>query len=185
MSKKINPIVNYDDNKQAHTIELNNKMVVLKLEPFNTDVDMDEYTVIHFHNIMGEILTCSVALNRIGVLLAEIEQLVSESKLDNDIYYAQKSESVRKEMIRLGQKPTEATVESSIFISPEYKVKKQYYIKMQKNRDIINSFYWALKDKSTKLDKISDKLRPEEFEKDLVEEKINGVIIKVFNKAIK
>lgn len=177
--------VEQDDNIQKHTIELATKMVVLKLEPFDTDVDMDEYTKIHFHNIMGEILTCSVALNRVGVLLAETEQMVSESKLDNDIYYAQKSEEIRKEMIRLSQKPTEATVESAILISPEYKVKKQMFIKLQKSRDIVNSFYWALKDKSSKLDKISDKLRPDEFEKDLIEEKINGVMIKVFNKAIK
>ena len=67
---------------------------------------------------------------------------------------------------------------------PKYKVKQLNLIKIQKNRDMINSWYWAIKSKDEKLNKISEKLRPEDFESDLLEEKINGVLMKSFKKTI-
>lgn len=182
------------DSYERTTIQLKNKVIVLILEPFDTDVDMDDFTKIHYHNIMGEILTCSVALNRIGNLLAEFEALLSESQLDFDIFYAHQEEKFRKDLVRKvvgmrgGEKlenPTNTEIEYAIQRTPEFKAKKMHMISLVKNRDIIKSFYWAVHSKNTKLEKISEKLRPDEFEKDLIEEKINGVYLRVFEKAAK
>lgn len=176
------------------TIELKKSIIVLSLEQFDTDVNMDEFTKIQHHNIFGEILTCSVALNRIGNMLAQYDELLAEAKLDFDIFYAQTIEKKRKELTFTTDgpkggtkidKPTKDEVENAVLVSPEYKAKKLNLIKIEKNRNIINSFYWSTKSKDEKLNKLSEKLRPEEFERDIVEGKINGVMLKKVAKAIK
>lgn len=175
-------------------MELPNSMVQLTLGEFDTDIDTDELTQIHFHNIMGEILTSSLLMNRIGNTKAEFENLLSETKLDFDIQSAHIKEKKRKELTldtldSKGQpkisKPTVDEVENAYLMSPDYKVMKQKVFKAQKNLAYIDSLYWAIKDKCDKIQKLSEKLRPEEFEKDLVEERINGVMIKLQGKSIK
>lgn len=175
------------------TIELKNRIVVLSLTPLDTDTNMDEFTTIHYHNIMGEILTCSTALNRAGNMLADYDSILSEAKLDFEIFEAQMHEEKRRALtfettdakgsIKIN-KPTVDDINAAIIRSPEYKVKQLNLIKIQKNRDMINSWYWAIKSKDEKLNKISEKLRPEDFESDLLEEKINGVLMKSFKKTI-
>jgi hypothetical protein len=181
------------DNIQKVTIELKTKVIVLSLEPLDTDTNMDDFCKIQYHNIMGEILTCSVALNRVGNMLAEMDEILAESKLDFEIFYAQQQEKQRKSLtfqIDLPKggtkvdKPTKDEVENAVMLTPEYKVKKLNLIKLQKNQSIINSWYWSIKSKDSKLEKISEKLQPTEFEKDILEGKINGVMLKKVNKEI-
>lgn len=175
------------------TIEFKDKIIVLSFEPFDTDINIDEFTQIHFYNIMCEILTASVALNRIGIMLAEYNQILSEANLDFDIFYAQQFEKFQKDLMRLvvtsrserNEKPSSTEIDQAIIRTPEYKIKRMNVINIKRNKEIIESFYWAVQDKCKKLQHISDKLRPEEFEKDIVEEKINGIVIKKVNKAIK
>ncbi len=181
--------------KESVTIELGkDKLAVLTLTPFDTDIDVDDLTIIHHHNIIGEILTCPVLLNRIGNLLAEVEALLAHAKIDFEIFFAQKEEHFRKEMTNTYinsrgtnkvEPPTNTAVEMAIIRTLDWKVKKKHIITLQKNRDIVNSWYWAIKDKSDKVNKISDKLRPEEFEKEILEGTINGIQIKVQEKSVK
>lgn len=180
--------------KEQFSIELKNKIVILSITPFDTDIDVDLVTSIHYHNIMGEILTCSALLNRVGNLLAEIDELVSDSKLDFDLFKAQMEEEKRKELtfdstdskgnIKVN-KPTVSEIDSAIIRSPKYKVKKKNMFRLQKERDYINSLYWAVKDKAEKVQKLTEKIRPEDFEKEIVEESVNGIMIKLIDKAIK
>lgn len=180
--------------KEKISIELPNKMVVLTLEPFDTDVDMDDYTTIHHHNKVGEILTCSTALNRLGNLLADVEALLAEKELNFDIWYSQQEEHFRKALVkeitgmRGGVKIEPATnteIDHAIKRMKEYKVQMIDIITCKKNKEYIKSFYWAVHGKNARLENISATLRPEEFEKEIVEEKINGVMIKLKEKAIK
>jgi hypothetical protein len=176
------------------TVELGKgKIVLLTLTPFS-EIDVDDITRIHYNNVMGEILTCPVLLNRIGNLLAEADNILAEAKLDLEIYYAQKEEELRKEHTtrytnsrarEVIEKPGSTEVEQMIYRTPQYAVKKKHVLKLQKQRDIINSLYWAVKDKSDKVSRISDKLRPEEFEKDIIDETINGILIKTKKRSIK
>lgn len=178
------------DNREKTTLELKDKIVVLTCESWDTDIDMDDMLKIDHHNIYAEIITVSVAINRVGNLLANMTELVAENKLDFDIFMAQKKEEVRKELSVPDDKgkiykATIDEIDSIIIRKQEYKVKKQKSITLQKNWDIINSYYWAMQSKANKLEKLSEKLRPEEFEHEIVQEKINGVMIQKFNKAIK
>lgn len=168
-------------------------MVVLTLTPFDSDIDADEVTKIQHHNIIGEILTFPVVMNRIGNLKAEMEQALSETKLDFAIFEASQQEKKRKELTfntadskgnPKVDKPTKDEVENAVLISPEYKVKKKNLIEVQKNLGYIESLYWAAKDKSVKLDTLSAKMKPEEFEKEILEETINGIMIKSAKKVI-
>jgi hypothetical protein len=182
------------DTRESISIELPNKVVVLKLTTFDTDIDTDALTQIQYHNIMGEILTSSTALNRVGNLQAEIDNLVNAAKLDFEIFYAQQSAKKRKELtfeepgpkgVVKVNKPTVAEVEEAVITCPEYKVMKQRQINLVKSKAYVDSLYWSLKDKCDKVNKLTDKLRPEEFEKELLEDTINGVMITLKPKAIK
>lgn len=182
-----------NDSESIITFELGDRIVILKLQSFD-EIDTDEVTKIQYHNIMGELLTCSAVLNRIGNLMALADEALAESKLDFDIYYAQKYEELMKEMTtkyinsrdrEVTEKPSSTELEQRIIRTPEYKVKKKNVIRLQKQKDIINSLYWAVKSKDDKLNKLTDKLRPEEFEKEIIEGEINGILIKLQTKAIK
>lgn len=181
-------------NKEKHTIHLENKIVVLTFTPFDSDVDVDELTKIHYHNMMGEVLTCSVLLNRVGILLAEMDEYLSNAKLRMEIFLAQQEEIQRAALAfettdskgnTKVKTPTVSEVEAAIKRSNQYRDKKIKLNKVQKERDFVNSLYWAVKDKSEKVNKLTDKIIPEEMENNIVEEKINGVMIKLREKAIK
>jgi hypothetical protein len=183
-----------NQDKDKFVIELENKVVVLSINPFDADLDVDELTKIHYHNILGEVLTCSVLLNRVGNLLAEVNANLSESKLDFEIFSAQMQEEKRKTLTFTDvdskgnekvSKPTVAEVENSVTRTPQYKVKKKNIIRLQKEVDYVNSLYWAVKDKCEKVNKLTEKIRPEDFENEILEESINGIMVKVKNKLIK
>lgn len=175
-------------------IELPNKMVTLTLTQFDTDIDADELTNIQYHNIIGEILTFPVIMNRIGNLRADMEQIYAEAKLDFEIFEAHEQEKQRKALtfsvedlkgkVKI-DKPTKDEVENAVLISAAYKVKKLELFKIQRNLGYVESLFWAAKSKDSKLDTLSAKLKPEEFENEILEGSINGVMIKVSNKSIK
>lgn len=175
------------------TIELPTKMVVLTLTAFDTDIDADEIANIQYHNIIAEILTFPVIMNRVGNLKADMENIVAETKLDFDIFEASHQEKKRKELTFTTQdakgnpkvdKPTKDEVENAVLMSPEYKVMKKKLFQAQKNLGYIESLYWAAKSKDDKLRAFSEKLKPEEFEKEILEGSINGVMIKTSKKSI-
>ncbi len=181
-------------NEENLTIQLENKIVVIKILPFDTDIDVSELTRIHHHNMIGEILTCSVLLNRVGNLLADMEEHLSQSKLDFEIFMANQKEKKRKELTveiidskgkTKFDKPTLDEVDNAVFITPEYKIKRKNIIRIQKEFAYINSLYWSVKSKDDKLNKLSEKIKPEDFEKEIIEGVINGVMIRSFNKEIK
>lgn len=169
------------------------KVVVLTLTPF-LEIDTDDITKIHHHNIVGEMLTCPVLLNRIGNLLAEADSMLAHAKLDLEMFYAQKEEELRKEHTMtyvnsrqrtVIEKPGSTEVEQMIKRVAEYSVKFKYILKLQKQRDMVNALYWAVKDKSEKVNRISAKLKPEDFEKELLEDTVNGILIKIKDASIK
>lgn len=188
MAKNTNP------NQEKIVLELPNKMVVLVLTNHDTDIDADQLTNTQSHNIIGEILTFPVIMNRIGNLKADMENILAETKLDFQIFEAQKQEEQRKKLTFSDDsgpkgttkvnKPTKDEVENAVLMTTEYRVKKQHLFKIQRNLAYVESLYWAAKDKSDKLNIMSAKLQPTEFEKEILECVINGVMIQVRSKSI-
>lgn len=170
---------------EALIIELKNKMVVLRTLPFDTDIDVDEILKIDYHNLVGEILTFPVLLNRIANLKAEMQNIVNESEVDVRVFEAQLTEEKRKDITNKGGKGTIAEIEAAVRLDSRYRIKKNDFYAKQKNLDYLDSLYWAAQSKMNLLNKISDKIRPEEFEQELLEDVVNGVFIKATKKAIR
>jgi hypothetical protein len=165
-----------------------NKMAVLVVEAFDGDVDIERILKIDYANLLGEILTFPVVFNRIANMKAEMGNIVAENKLDLDIFEAQLYEEHRGRLAASSDKtkgPSIKDVESSVMRDPKLSLKKKSFYTMQKNFEYLDSLYWSAKSKDQKLNVLSEKITPEEFEKELVEGSINGVMIKMKNKAIK
>lgn len=162
----------------------NGKLAVLTLQPFETDINVDDILRIDYGNIMGEILTFPLIFNRIANLKAELDNIVADSKIDVEIFEAQLRQEYRHSMIAASQKPTIDTVNDAVLMDTRYKVKKNYHSKLLKDAAYLDALYWSAQSKDSKLNRISEKIRPEEFEKDLIEETINGIMIKMARKVL-
>jgi len=177
----------FDDDAEVIEFPLGNRTVMLKLTSFD-EIDTDEVTKIQYHNIIGELLTCSTVLNRLGNMVAAAEESLSRAKLSQEIFYAQEYAKVAKEGTtsyentkgrKVVEVPSTNKIEPVIKATPEYASKVKEVIRLQKQRDIINSLYWAVKSKDDKLNKLTDKIRPEDFDRELLEEEINGILIRI------
>lgn len=182
-------------NQEKIVIDLKNgKSAILSIIPFDTDIDTDNLTTIQHHNIMGEILTSSNLLNRVGNLKVEQENIVAEAELDLKIWEAGKEKEVRKKLTYETEpdtkgktktvSPTINEVDAELKTLPEYKIMHTNLLKLKKDMNILNAFYWAVKSKDDKLVKLSEKLVPGDFESHLVEGRINDVYIKIQKNVI-
>jgi hypothetical protein len=178
-----------NEKAEVVAIELSNKVVRLILTPFDTDVDIEDMLKVQPHNMYGEMVTISRLLNRVGNLKAEMNEILRESNLDFDIFHAQMLEEQRKKLTFTGadnkvKSPTVGEVDSAVIRLPQYKVKKQNIFKIQKNMEYIDSLYEAVKNKSFIVMKLSDKWKPDDFEKEIVEGSVNSCTIKFSKKSI-
>ena len=83
-----------------------------------------------------------------------------------------------------GKNPTVEMLNNAFVKTAVYKSMRDKLIKDQKTRDYINSVFWAVKDKS---DKINILFKSSEItsETELSEKRINGVLVKKMGKLIK
>ena len=163
---------------------LKNKIVILKLTPFQSEIDVQDLVNIDIHNIVGELLTFPVLLNRAGNLLADADRAVDESELNIEIKEAELYCKHRESLFKQTNKnPTEKEVNSMVILDEEYQQVRRGYMKAKQDKANINSFYWALQTKGSKLEILSGgRVKPEEFEAEIVEATINGIQIKVHQK---
>ena len=67
-------------------IHIGERDILLTSKDVIDELDMDQVTSIDPSNLYGEITTCSVLLNKIGLLKAEVESQYNFDKLNCDIY---------------------------------------------------------------------------------------------------
>lgn len=172
-------------------IELPTRSVKLILPEFDMDMDVDDILKIDYSNIIGELLTFPVIMNRIGVLKAEQEDVVRKSKFKLEIYEAQlrhqfyrtlattviTSTGINKGIEKL-KAPTEDQVTSKVLMDKTYQEKQEFHSQRMKDFSLLESWYWAAKSKDDNLKRISMHLKPEEFEKEILEGTVNGIMIK-------
>jgi len=182
------------ENQEKIVVNFGEKIVTLTLTAFDTDVDVDDMLKIDYSNVIGEVLTFPVLVNRIGILRAELENKVNEEKFDLEVYGAQLSEMFRKNKSTTqtdsgGNKrvktPTIQELENSVLLDSGYQLRKKRLFRIMKEYQFVDSLYWSAKDKSKKLDYCSASIKPEDFENEIVSGSINGVMIKVHEKLIK
>lgn len=184
--------------KNEKIISLPNKIIVLTWDE-DYDIDTDDILKIDVSNIFGEAVTFPVILNRLGIILAEIDDALRRQNFDLEKVDAELNKERAKaydrafEELKITNKsPTVVQCENRakddskvLEREQERRLVKMKLLDVQKDRDIINSLYWSAKSKDDKLNKLTEKLKPIDFEDNLVEGKINNVMIKCTEKLIK
>ena len=180
-----------DNNKVA--IEMGDKMIVLTIQPFDADIDVEMLLQIDYSNVIGELITFSVVFNRIGVLRADMEEIVANKRLETKVFEAQLQETIRnnlsvatedsKGVVKVKQ-PTAAQIENLMLLDKGYQVISKNYIKAQKDLAVIQALYDSARSKDFKLNKFAERIQPSEFEKEIMEGTINNVMIRQQKKMI-
>jgi hypothetical protein len=78
--------------------------------------------------------------------------------------------------------PTVQETEDHITMDPVIKNLRLKYIRSEWDLEKLDSMYNAVKDKSYKLNNLSKSLTPQDFESELVEGTVNGLMIKLRDK---
>jgi len=164
--------------QQSIKIHLNDKTIILKLQEFDAEVDLDDLTKIHYENIYGEIVTVSTLLNKVGQLKAEVDNQYAEKKLDLDIYEANLRKTFKSTKIANGEKFNLQDIEDLVLTDVGFKNHKLALIRKQKEVDSIDSAYWAVKSKDNKLSNLKNNITPKEFESEIVEGVINTIMVR-------
>lgn len=169
--------INNDQQSERTIIHLKTKSLVLVIKDFgSSDINVEDLLQIHTFNLIADIITFPVLFNRIGNIKAEIDNLLRETQFDFKIFEAQKYEEHKKKLIGIGEKATETGIDMAIKRDPAYKVKMFEVFSVQRQAEIVDALYWSAKSKDKKLEVMSAKLKPEEFEKEILEMAVNKSI---------
>lgn len=156
-----------------------NNFIKVTIGDLEKQIDADALTKIDMNNLVGEIITTPVLVNRWGNIQADIEYQLQVEKLDFDVWCSKEKETLR---IKLGEasskKPTISEVDDSLVVLEDYSEKKKRIFKLEKTFSIVKSVYWALKDKSDKLNKLSLTLQRDDLS-NLKSMVVNGIKIVV------
>lgn len=181
-------------NTEVVSISIGEKIVLLKIVQFGSEVDVEDLLKIDYGNVVGEILTFPVLLNRISLLNADMAELVRLEEFDLEIYRAQLEENYRKKNtavstgVRGGQKvekPTGDEIKNNVLQDAGYVNRVKKVIRLKKEAQYIDSLFWSAKSKDKKLEWLSSKLKTEDLEREIIEGTINGIDIKIKKKLIK
>lgn len=166
-------------NDDTAIIQLKDKVVSLKIKDFaGNEIDVEELLQVDYNNIIGDIITFPVIFNRLCNIKAQMDNMLREAEFDCKAFEAQLYMDHKSKMLLAG-KTTEAAIDMAVKRDPKYKVKKFELFNIQKQADIIDGLYWSAKSKGRMLEAISNKISPDEFERDILESTINSVQIKI------
>lgn len=167
-------------------INVGGQTLAIVYEEFDEKVDLDNLLKIDYSNLMGEIITFPIIVNRFGLLLADAESAVAEAKLTLEIYEAKAKERFRVQLVgeNGGKNPTVDALNSAVIQDKGYQQMKRKFIDAQKVRDYLNSAFWSAKDKSAKLDKLSLTIQDGELPDEVLERRVNGIKVKKVKKTI-
>ena len=171
---------------QKKLITVGDTTYKLLFDDFDEDMDIDSLLKIDYSNIIGELITFPVIVNRFGNLLAEAESKVSETKLNLEVFEAKTKERLRVELAEAngGKNPTVEALNNALLMNNAYQVMRKRLIEVQKTRDYINSIFWSAKDKSSKLDKLSLTVQGGEIPAGVIEVRVYYVLVKKTKKII-
>ena len=172
------------ENQIIHPLQ--GKLAKIHLENWDWDIDLDQILQIRYDNIFGEIITIPVLENRVGRLVSELREYRKREKLLLEIKEAEVLKLFRNKKSSDGaKKPTLKEEEDHLLTDPVIKNLRFKLIRIEKDLEDLEVFYDAVKSKAFKLNNLSKNITPEEYEKELIEGKINNVLITVKNKHYK
>jgi hypothetical protein len=173
-----------------YKIQIGQQEITLSHENFDDVINVDDLTRIDTSNLFGEAVTISAATNRIGLLKAEVGGIMADLKLEIKIFEGAYKSKLRSEAsknsgnytIRVDNedvkvKLTESSLNTCFHNEEKWiELEKQFY-KSERNFNALDSLYWAVQDKSRKLNGLVSRTTPEDFIAGIIEGKINGILI--------
>ncbi len=167
-------------------MQIGSKTIILQTASFDEPIDSDDLLQIHYHNLSGEAITIPVIINRVGLLKVEAESLARKARIKSKIYEAGFKRKLRREAsvnnnyfkvegerIKLSEK----SLEEAVMLDKAWQEMYDDRLNSERDNEFLSILYWALGDKSKKLDVMLKSVVPEEFEKNIVVGKINGMYI--------
>lgn len=165
---------------------LRNKLVKIHTSDWDWDINLDNLLRIDYSNIFGEVITIPVLENQVGRLLADLRNYSKEQKLKVEMKEAEVRKLFRNARSNEGGKPpTIQETDDHVTMDPIVSNLRFRLIRIEKDVEQIEALYDACKSKSFKLNNLSKSITPEGFEKQLVEGRINGVLISLKEKHYK
>ena len=174
-----------------YTIHVGTTPITLIHPNIDDTINVDDLTKIDTSNLFGEAVTISAAVNRIGLLKAELEGRMAELKLEYRLFEGKFKSKLRKEAsnnsgyytLRIDNsdvkvKLTEKGLDSAFETDPKWIELKKEYITAEKNFNMLSALYWSMQDKSRKLNGLVSGTTPEDFVEGIIEGKINGILLK-------
>ena len=160
-------------------VNIAGKQYVLRIGEFDEDFDVEEFLKIDYSNLVGELVTFPIIENRIGIMLADAESKVNETKLNRDILEAKLKEKYALSLTDAnnGKRPTVDAINAAVLQDKGYQAIIRSKIAAEKARDYANSLLWACKSKSQKIEKLSLTIQNQEISSEQLEGKVNGIVI--------
>ena len=166
-------------------VKVGDKTYTLLIKEFDDEIEVDDLLRIDYSNLIGELVTFPVIVNRIGIMLAEAEQAVSEKKLNLEVFEAKMKERLRAKLAEEnGKAPTVEALHNAVIQEASYQTLRKALINAQKTRDYLNSVFWSAKDKSNKLDRLSLTIQAGDIPDEVIEGRVNSVILRRSKKLI-
>lgn len=154
------------------------KVIEFKVGEFGDDLDIDKILKIDYGNLMAEILTYPVVVNRFGLLAAEMDNVVKQSKIDLEVFEAKQKNRIRDEWDG-SKKPTVDEVESELISNVKHIAKRRTYNNLIRDKEYLYTIYSAAKDKSEKLNKLSLSIRTGDFDESMIQSQLNKVYFNI------
>lgn len=171
---------------EKKVVNIAGKQYVLKVGEFDEELNVEDLLKIDYSNLIGELVTFPIIENRIGMMLADAESKVSETKLNRDILEAKLKE---KYAITLtdsngGKRPTIDAINAAVIQDKGYQAMYRSKIAAEKARDYMMQLVFAMKSKSSKLEKLSLTIQNQEVPPELLEGRVNGIVISKSKRVI-
>lgn len=177
-------------------IRIGEKILTLEFGELDDIINVDDLTKIDTSNIFGEAVTISAAVNRVGLMMSEVGANLASNKLDLKLYEndfrnklrAQASKNAGSYKIivdgeEVSVKLTETGLATCYDSDKEWLKLKRESISTERNFNSLSALYWAMQEKSRKLNGLISSTTPEEFIAGVIEGKFNGILVSKGSKA--
>lgn len=175
-------------------IPLGDKIITIRWDDFDDDIEVADILRIDYSNITGELITFPLIINRLGMLRSEADAIVNQKKLDMDVIKARRRRFYRgngyieknAQGIKKLKSLTKDEVDDLVTIDEEYKSAGSDHLDAIRKYNNVDSLYWAAKSKDTKL-KVFERngFVVEDHLEDIVDKTINGIPMTIKGKLYK
>jgi len=157
-------------------------------QDFDKNVNLDKLLKIDYGNLVAEMLTFPVVVNKLGLLVADMDNQIQLAKLNLSIKESKLKKKIRNKLAardEKGKKPTISEVEDAMITNKIWIKSKIDYIDTIKKKEYMYSIYESAKDKSRKLDKLSLTIKTGDIDDKIIQRQLNNVYFRIKDGLIK